>query len=31
LTATTPILRSAPIQVNALGQRMKSFGRRAVQ
>jgi len=31
LAATTPILRATPIQVNALGQRMKSFGRRAVQ
>ncbi|MFZ1991702.1 MAG: ParA family protein, partial [Alphaproteobacteria bacterium] len=31
LAATTSILRSTPIQVNALGQRMKSFGRRAVQ
>ncbi len=31
LTAATPVLRSAPIQVNALGQRMRSFGRRAVQ
>ena len=31
LAAATPILARAPIQVNALGQRMRSFGRRAVQ